>query len=737
MTSGPGQAPRRAWPLHEDWHFVRGGRCFRAPPPAPPADAVRVDLPHSWNGTDSFQPGLTYYRGPGTYWRRLRVPTDHDPEGDTHLLLAVEGFYGTGHAWLDGEHLARLDGEYLGAEICLPPLDPGADHALRVRLTNRCSRSTLPGNPMPDFLLYGGLAGRVKLVERSNLHFRDDALMLLIAPDGEAAYRVSLGWSIRNRSERKRDVQVRWQVMDASGCVVGDSGLLPQDRVAPRFSADGQASLLATPVASWDVERPVLYRLRGVLMENDQVVDTLERQIGFRTAAFSREGFRLNGERLLLRGCNRHESMPGAGNALPLEQHREDAALIKQMGFNFVRLSHYPQHPAFLDACDERGILVFAEIASWKSVRGGAWLRHARRQLKRMIQRDRHHPSVILWGLGNEGRHRGAFLAMDALSRDLDPGRATIYAENHLHRARRKRTLGLTDVWGANYELDVLSEVGAHCRTGAVLVSECSNEPHTERGDLEAEARQVKRILDDIEAISRHAHVAGYALWCFNDYATLRKERYRRFSGVVDAWRVPKMAAAAHRALTASQPTLHVVTDWRRDSGSGPGAVHVVSNCERLEWACGRAEGRLEPASIYTRLDIADHGERLVMRGWKDGEVIEAQCLPYGAARHLRMNAERAGIEVRRGEGLSIRIRVEDEAGHCVQGWNGMVRLSSQGPVQLLVPTATGEIWVHGGEGRIFLRGGIEEGAALVRAEHPELEGASLRLHNRREPAQP
>ena len=102
-------------------------------------------------------------------------------------------------------------------------------------------------------------------------------------------------------------------------------------------------------------------------------------------------------------GCNRHECLPGFGNALPVNLHRQDAESIKAAGPNFVRLSHYPQHPEFLNACDQLGVLVYAELASWKSVRGGRWLKAAVRQFGDMIRRDRNHPSVIMWGLGNEG----------------------------------------------------------------------------------------------------------------------------------------------------------------------------------------------------------------------------------------------------------------------------------------------------------------------------------------------
>jgi len=235
--------------------------------------------------------------------------------------------------------------------------------------------------------------------------------------------------------------------------------------------------------------------------------------------------------------------MPGFGRALPLPQHRRDAELIKAMGLNFVRLSHYPQHPEFLDACDELGILVYAEVASWKSVRGGRWLSRACRQMRDMVVRDRNHPSVILWGMGNEGRHRKAFQELYAICKELDPERAVTYAENHLYRARRKGAIGLPDVWGLNYEFDALEEGRDASRLRCVVVSECSNYPHTERGNAEAEETQLETIKADLARIQDLQYVAGFALWCFNDYATLRKQRYKRYSGLVDAQRVPKASA--------------------------------------------------------------------------------------------------------------------------------------------------------------------------------------------------
>ena len=233
-------------------------------------------------------------------------------------------------------------------------------------------------------------------------------------------------------------------------------------------------------------------------------VDEARVRFGITRAEFRPdEGFFLDGRRTELQGANRHAEIPGLGSALPAELHRRDARILKDLGCNFVRLSHYPQSPAFLDACDELGILVYAELATWKVMRSSArFQRAAQRQLRSMVLRDRHHPSVILWGIGNETRAREPFLALSALARELDPSRPVTYAENHLYRARRYRTLGIPDVWSVNYELHELEAARDASRLRAVVLTECCKHFTAVRGDDREELAQVTAIEVDWEGMA-------------------------------------------------------------------------------------------------------------------------------------------------------------------------------------------------------------------------------------------
>jgi beta-galactosidase len=526
--------------LSSGWEFVRR-RASRHWLAGHGSAGEPVALPHCWNTDDDFREGVAYYRGPGAY-RRTVNPGARRP--DARLVLETEGFYGTGRLRINGRSIARIDGQYLGLWLDVTDaLRYAADNVVAFSLTNRCGRRALPGIALPDFLLYGGLSGRARLVWRPLFRFRRGSLAVETQTVSVTEPTAVVRAELVNASPRPRTVRAAWRILDADGRPLAD-GAGEAVTLPAGETARVEAVLPCPDAAWWSPDSPVLYRIEGVLLEDGAECDRTACRIGFREVEFRpRAGCFVNGRRVALCGCNRHECRPGDGRALPLALHRADAEQIRGMGLNFVRLAHYPQHPAFLDACDALGILVYAEIASWKSVRGGRWISLAERQMRAMIARDRNHPSVILWGMGNEGRHRRAFLRLQAVVRALDPGRPTTYAENHLYRARRRGTLGIPDVWGLNYELDALEQGCAASRLRNVIVSECCNIPYAVRGDARAEAEQVRAIEAMLERIRGKDWVAGFALWAFNDYGTLRKKRYRRFCGLVDAWRRPKEAA--------------------------------------------------------------------------------------------------------------------------------------------------------------------------------------------------
>jgi beta-galactosidase len=549
----------------------------------PDRRAEEVPLPHSWNAHDTFLVGRRYYRGPGYYRLAVDLPADGPP--GQRWFLRTEGFYGTGALFVDGRRVTRFDAAFLGLEVDLTErLRPGGRHWLAFDLTNDCPNHVLPGIREPDFVLHGGLAGEVWLERRPPAHFVREGAWAWLAADDES---VGVAAEITNAGDREARVEWDCVLRDAEGRELARQS--QEARVAAGRTLPVTAAFRLPSPRLWSCEDPYLHQVRLELRGEPGDVDALAFSTGFRRAEFrANQGFFLNGRRLVLRGINRHENMPGFGNALPPAVHETDAALLRDMGLNLVRLSHYPQHPRFLEACDRLGILVYAELASWKSVRTGRWLRNAKDQLRRLVRRDRHHPSVILWGLGNEGRHARAYRELDAVAKEHDPTRVTIYAENHLYRARRRRTTASTDVYGLNYELEAYNEARRLSARQVVLVSELCNQPDTTPGDAAAEFTQAQALLAAHEAVRGKPGLAGFCYWCLADYATLRKKRYLRYSGVVDAWRKPKLGAALLRALFSGAPVLEA-----RVAPPGPGGERVVHGVSTVSPVVAEAGGKV------------------------------------------------------------------------------------------------------------------------------------------------
>ena len=301
-----------------------------------------VDLPHCWNGQDEFREGVAYYRGPGAYRRRVTVPPL--PEDAGAWILESGGFYGTGAVWIDGKKVSDVAGEYLGFRLDISRwLAPRGDNLLAIGLTNRCPSHVLPGIRMPDFLLYGGLAGDLRLIRRPPVYVVPDSMN--VGCDHPLDARPVVRWQaeLGNGSAASRRVSVRYAVLGPDGRSVAeaDGAAIELPAGADGVSVGGDVPIVSP--STWSPDAPNLYRLRLDVSEDGVCRDRVECRFGLRSARFEPDrGFFLNGQRLPLRGLNRHENMPGFGNAMPPGLHREDAERMKALGANFVRLSHYP-----------------------------------------------------------------------------------------------------------------------------------------------------------------------------------------------------------------------------------------------------------------------------------------------------------------------------------------------------------------------------------------------------------
>ena len=449
----------------------------------------------------------------------------------------------------------------------------GQKNVVAVRCDSREDLNIPPFGGQLDGLTYGGIYRAVSLDIKEPAYLRD--IFIEAKADGDfRIYSSTVGETV--------------------GCTLQAEIRSPS---GSRALYQGELSLpivgTLNGVHPWSLEHPSLYTLTVRLIRPgtnglpDRVLDERSTRFGFRTLQFVAGGLYLNGQRVELRGLNRHQSYAYQGYAMPDSIQRLDAQLLKkELGCNAVRTSHCPPSPAFLDACDELGILVFTEMPGWQHLGDDPWKAQALQNCREMVCQYRNHPSIFLWGVRVSGSadDEAFYKRTNETVRRLDPTRPTAGA-----RSSRKSQL-LEDVYAYNdYSYrgrgpgcEARGNVTPDTRKG-YLISEFGgqqfpakafdDEPHRL-----AQALRYAAVLND--SIAQQG-VAGSFGWCMTDYNTHREfgsgDRIA-YHGVMDLFRNPKLSAAVY----ASQKTPRAPSDIVLEVSSGmalgdlPGGIPVA-----------------------------------------------------------------------------------------------------------------------------------------------------------------
>ncbi len=731
----------RNWmPLAHGWKFLRD-ECSHAWK-AEFDDSLweTVSVPHSFNAADTFvpEPGYPdYYRG-GTWYRRILPRT---PAGARVELTAL-GVFSVTDVWVNGKHVGKFMGGYTGFCTNLTPyLKRAGENVLALRVTNQHNPDVLPGLDFPDYNLYGGIYREIGLSITAPLHIPDRGIVLTTPRVSRESAAIHL--NVRVANDQKRS---------ASGTVVVDVKS-PGGRVVARgrqhyVVAAHTERLVTIPLPQisqpklWSPDNPTLYLVHVKLLEGEEVVDAQSLRFGFRWFRFDADkGFFLNGRHLKLHGVNRHQDFAGLGNALPANFQAHDVKLIKEMGANFVRCSHYPMHPAFLDACDEMGVIVLEEIASWQWIGGSRFTENAIAMMREMIARDRHHPSIILWGLLNEGRSSDLFRTLNATAKQADPWRATIYADNEPEEGLELGTVFVPDVLGLNYKVPHLDELRAILKGIKLSNTEHTNANTGERrkadgtlfSDEESQIWQIERILHDIAEFEKREWIAGNALWCMHDYGTeYAVSRPIQKSGVFDAWRIPKAAAYAIRAWWSKEPFVRIAEHWTYPGTEGsPRKVIVLSNCESVELLVnGRSFGSRtrDPHAYWFEWEVP----------YSPGEIVAVGHTPSGDLQDLRRTAgtpSAIAIETldrslpANGTDITlVTVTVVDAHGTPVPSAEAEVRFSVSGGGTFFGLYGNTSVSTRSGVGRIAYRSARKKGTVRITASADGLAPASVEL---------
>lgn len=678
----------------------------------------KVSVPHAnkiltehKGGEKSFQEQIDSYRFVSWYKKHFCLPSEYE---NKRIFLEFEAVATVAEVYVNGNFAGCHKGAYTGFKLDITDyVSLGEDNLVSVRVdsTKRCDVPPEGGNV--DYCLFGGIVRNVYLVVTSLVYIEDVTLITEIISDEKAI--------IKTEAVINGNGDYCVEVKDCEGNVVA-LGKELTEILNPHL---------------WSIDEPYLYE---VCVKTD--CDTYTVKTGIRRVEFLNDGVLLNGKLIKIMGVNRHEQWPWIGRAVPDKLQARDADLIKETGFNAVRCSHYPQSPAFLNRCDEIGLLVFEEAPGWQHIGDEAWQEVYKENIREMITRDKNHPSVISWGVRvNESDDSDRLYGeTNRLAHSLDPARPT-------HGARREDTYKastyLEDIYTAHY---VYPENPVHT---PFLVTEHSwdcwgNGYGCPWASDEEALAFAKDFADKVNYYYGNPNCAGGFAWSMFDYNN--EVNYTRtnnvfYSGLYDIFRLPKIAA--HLYISQKDPkkygaNIYIANYWddaakpltvkeisgdiARGNASGGGVIEgdafsvtVMSNCQRVELYVNGVKVLKEPVRHYNNLphpffvyeNIDFEPGEVTAVGYIDGnKVAEYTQKTPGKAVRLMLQPDYEGLLADGADMTQVSVVLTDENGTRLPKADNEVSLSIKGAGDFI------------GEEKIKLEGGRT--AFIVKSRYNE-----------------
>jgi beta-glucuronidase len=508
------------------WQFLPSSKPA-VKPPAARLYRQTLMVPGPWEA--SFE--HSNHRGFGWYRHAFELPGNRP----VSLRLVFEAISHTGKVWFDNRYLGDHYGAHTQFEFTVDAVKPGR-HEIAVLVDNTFGPHNPLFKPTQDIFTYGGLTRTV---------YAEILPEQPLANPSAIPRKTPRGWALDVRDVPRHAVVT----LDDNPVGIGP-GLHPVGKVA-----------------LWSPRSPRLYIVRV-----STPTDLWQERVGFRTIDVRGRQLLLNGQPLFLQGVNRHEFHPDYGSSVPPMVHLRDIEILKKLGANFVRGSHYPNDAYFLDLCDEHGLLFWEELSHWQpneeDFHNPLFLQRSLEQVDELVAQHQHHPSVILWGMANElfSKTPAARKLIRPLAnrfRKLDPTRPVTFASNNVDA---DKCLDLVDVLSLNiypgwYEgsLEQAEEVArrhiaAVARIGGrkpMILSEFGAAAITGARSFESrkwtEGYQADLLRKMITTAQQSGIVSGVAIWQYCDArtsATIWHGRPREYNnkGIVTMYREPKQS---------------------------------------------------------------------------------------------------------------------------------------------------------------------------------------------------
>jgi len=715
-------------------------------------------IAHPWEG-------LCYYRKCFELKEEWRGKIIH---------LEIGGAMQTAQVFLNGKYCFTHFGGYQRFLISLHDDGRfGEINTVELRLDNRPSMDMAPGKPLDglDFCYHSGLYREAALHLYDLVHISDPLAVAVTAGggvfirtlrvDGNMAQISCLchvqhevyqerRFAIVDSADQIHQIKLELSIVDPAGATVVQTEQM-LDKLKQNCDHTFAFELDIPAAQLWSPDHPALYQAKFIVRHNGEVVDVRRERFGIRTVEFKRDGFYLNGGKFDLIGSNRHMEYPVIGNAVPANAQKRDAVLLKEGGLNWVRLSHYNQHPAFIESCDELGVLVMAAIPGWQQYHVNEhFINNTLRDARELVREGRNHPSIMIWEMSlNETFPPNWFnRALHDIAHEEYPGPYCFTCGD---------TYGFFEDWDVLFFHDhlktdkpvVIREYGDWAFGGNESTSR-----QTRGGGRDKLLQQSWNFQWTLNRARAIEGVVATADWVFIDYNRGYHPDIER-SGSLDVFRCPKYKYHFYRSLNSSAPMVYIADDWQR-AAAGDTKVVIYSNCDEVElWLNGQKVAAKcaddGPDTPYTvngaspdwetaMLINADQSGgnpfdggncrqlphapftftvpyqpgKLTAVGIMDGRAATQceVCTPAGPARHLTVEPHLCNVPVTDNDALIVHLSLRDGNGTVVPEDKEIELVVASGPAKVVgAARRRSEAGIAGyvlrleGRGRVKLQG--------------------------------
>ncbi|MFZ5972150.1 MAG: glycoside hydrolase family 2 protein [Bacteroidota bacterium] len=624
-----------------------------------------VNIPHTWNASDLFDYrnfkdsiDITEMIWRGVGWYRKQFIAQESWKGK-YTKVNFLGANQVAEVFINGKFVGKHVGGYTDFHYDISPyLEYGKPNTLAVKVDNRFDYDIPPHTA--DYNMLGGIYREVEILSLnpvfiSKVHITTPAVNIDSA-------RVEVSAILNNKLQVDKSVTLLTNLINPYNEIIQSKIQTVRVKAGVKASFQTVFEKVEKPLL-WSPDYPNLYRISttlyepsGTLQTKGAALDQRFDNMGFRFYSFdANKGLNFNGKALKMKGVNVHQDYMHKGWAVDKKQKREDFVHIKKMGANYVRLSHYPHHPYVLDLCDSLGLMVWSEIPVVNTVGKEKFIENAVKMMEEMITRDINHPSILIWGVGNE-YYRNFFNKEDAeyalkstdavakKVKELDPYRPTIQAQNDLVDDRIMR---LTDLQGRNrymgwYEKTyddfehemkkdhekypdwkmIVSEYGAEGKYG-YHVNNPTLFDHSETYQINLHKAYWKVIRDN-------DFIIGGTIWNMFDFASWAKIGnipHINQKGMMTYDRKPKSVYYYYQSQWTEEPMVYIYSHTHVHRSGNPNEkqdIEVFSNCDEVElFLNGISQGKQAKSYGYIWKVTYNQGVNDVKAiGHKQGETV-------------------------------------------------------------------------------------------------------------------